>query len=338
MTDLEKKVKKLSIIGAGILEGQNYYRGVETAPSAFRKAGLLDVAESLGYRVSDFGDISSPSVNDERLDNDETPEFYGNAIRNVRVLGRSLHDLFDVVRSEAECSNFVLTLGGDHSVAAGTISAIKSAKKDIAVVWVDAHADCNIPETSPSGNFHGMPVGMLLGWFKKKAHPAFSWINEYMKNPLPENRIAFIGLRDVDEREKALLRNSQILVYSMIDVEKLGIGCIMEEIVEALSPKGCRPIHLSFDIDAMDPTIAPGTGTRAPGGLTYREGRYICSRLAETGVLESMDLVEVNPQIDSQTFVEGPEHGDNPLIRAGTPLTVKLAIDLIEFALGKTLV
>jgi arginase len=327
----------VSILGACVNEGQNWYTGVEEAPRYLRHAGIVKVLEALGYAVDDVGDVRPTADNGAE---GTVSDLYYNAgvIRNAASLGRSCKGIFEAVKTEAARGRFVLTLGGDHSVAAGTISAIKTVKKDVAVVWVDAHADCNIPETSSSGNFHGMPVGMLLGWFKKKAHPEFDWIDTYLLNPLPENRLAFIGLRDVDEGEKRLLRQSNILLYSMMDVERLGIAKIMEEIVEKLSPNGCRPIHLSFDIDGMDPHLAPGTGTRARGGLTYREGRYICSRLAETGRLESMDLVEVNPSLDHVEGSARPEHGDNELVPAGTSITVKLGIELVEFALGKTLV
>ena len=328
--------KTISVIGACVNEGQNWYTGVETAPRAFRQAGLLEVAKRLGYDISDAGDVTaSKSFQDVPVD--DTIFYCPESIKNVTSLGRSCGELFRRVQTEAGRSDFVLTLGGDHSIAAGTISAMKQAKKDLAVVWVDAHADCNTPETSPSGNFHGMPLGLLLGWFKKAAHPEFEWITEYLKDPLRENHLAFIGLRDVDETEKKLLRESKILVYSMIDVERLGIANIMEEIIDKISPDGCRPIHLSFDIDGMDPLVAPGTGTRARGGLSYREGRYICSRLAQTGRLESMDLVEVNPSIDVVEQITRQEHGDNPVVPHDTSVTVKLGIDLIEFALGKTL-
>ena len=181
-----------------------------------------------------------------------------------------------------------------------------------------------------------MPVGFLLNWCDRKA-PRFEWLEEYLKDPLTEHRLAFIGLRDLDSREKELLRKSNIIVYSMIDVERIGIAQIMEEIIHKLSPPNSnRPLHLSFDIDGIDPVFAPGTGTRARGGLNYRESRYICSRLAETGKLESMDLVEVNPTLDQPD--QSAEHGDNPGVNPNASLTVKLGIELIEFALGKTLV
>lgn len=330
--------RSISIIGACVNEGQDWYSGVQTAPRVLRDSGLIGAVRALGYEVFDEGDVT---VNDIVPDDevDETVYYRRGSIKNAGKLGDSCGKLHESVL--AACSrqnrNFVLTIGGDHGVAVGSISALKRAKKDISVVWVDAHADCNIPETSPSGNFHGMPLGLLLGWFSKKAHPRFDWIDEYLTDPLQEHRVAYIGLRDVDEGERKLLRNSKILVYSMTDVDRLGIATVMEQIVEKLSPGGCRPIHLSFDVDGVDPAFAPGTGTRARGGLSYREARYICTRLAETGRLESMDLVEINPTLDVGEEAAGHEHGDNPHVSAKAPVTVKLGIDLVEFSLGKTL-
>ena len=327
--------RRVSVIGACVNEGQDWYHGVETAPRAFREAGLLDVIKSMSVEVVDGGDIE---VNTFVKASDGLPDSYYacDLIKKGAVIGDACGRLHGAVMEHCQKGNFVLTLGGDHSVAAGTISAIKRCKKDIAVVWVDAHADCNTPLTSPSGNFHGMPVGLLLGWFEKKAD-RFAWIEEYLKSPLDENRLAFVGLRDVDEAEKALLRKSKIVVYSMHEVERLGIAQVMEEVIAKVSPGGLRPIHLSFDIDGIDPIFAPGTGTRARGGLNYREARYICTRLAETGALESMDLVEVNPTIDVSDPVES-DHGENPNVNSAASMTVKLGIDLIQFALGKTLV
>jgi arginase len=329
--------KSVSLVGACVNEGQDWYVGVETAPQAFRDAGIVKLIESMGYSVSDLGDVGvDRSVGPERSVSDEY--YKTGTIKQVEVLGETCGRLHEIVRREsALVDNFVLTLGGDHAIAAATISGIKKARNDIAVVWIDAHADCNIPETSPSGNFHGMPVGLLLGWFKKRAHPRFDWIQEYLEDPLAEHRMAYIGLRDVDEGEKALLRNSNIHVYSMIDVERLGIARVMEQIIEAIAPNGCRPIHLSFDIDGVDPSIAPGTGTRARGGLNFRECRYICTRLAGTGALKSMDLVEINPTIDIHEISSKTEHGDNPHVKASASMTVKLGMDLIQFALGHTL-
>jgi arginase len=332
----QMELAPVSLVGACVNEGQNYYDGVENAPNAFRKAGILHVISKLGRTVYDAGNITGSASTKGKATFDTDAYYDETQVKNSRVLGDTIGRLHEVVRNEADKGHFVLTLGGDHSIAAGTISAIKQRRSDMCVVWVDAHADCNIPETSPSGNFHGMPVGLLLNWFRRKVQ-GFEWIADYLNDPLPENRIAYIGLRDVDEHEKMLLRRSNMHVYSMIDVERMGIARIMEDMIEKISPESNpRPIHLSLDIDGIDPHYAPGTGTRAKGGLNYREARYLCTRLAETGRLESMDLVEVNPDIDTgDTTVE---HGDNQSVEANASATIKLGIDLIEFALGKTLV
>jgi arginase len=329
-----KNNRTILITGACISEGQDWYEGVDKAPSALKDAGLWKVVESLGYNVIDGGEVSG----DSRIKTEDILDpgmYYANEVKNSALLGRALGELHQRVLSNISHNRdaFTLTIGGDHGIAAGTISAIKRAHKDIAVVWVDAHADCNTPETSPSGNFHGMPLGLLFGCFKKKIHPSFDWIEEYMEDPLSDTRVAYIGLRDIGEGEKEYLRTSNALVFTMTDVDRLGISEIMERIIKKFSPDGSRHIHLSFDIDGIDPTFAPGTGTRCKGGLNYREARYICTRLAETGALRSMDLVEVNPAID--TLNKGPEHGDNPLVSPEASQTVKLGIELIEYALGK---
>ena len=327
----------VSLIGGCIKEGQHWHTGVEDAPRIIHEAGLQRVLENLGRGVVVAGNVTS-IASDQSRDVVEEGKYTPNEVKNGSKLGEALGRLHHLVRQEADKGNFVLTIGGDHSVASASISAIKlscdSRNQKLAVVWVDAHADCNTPETSGSGNFHGMPVGILMGWFKKKVRN-FEWIESYLQAPLPENRLAFIGLRDVDEEEKRLLRQSKILVYSMIDVERKGISAIMDEINAEFADS---QLHLSFDIDGIDPLYAPGTGTRAKGGLNYREARYICTSLASSRRLMSMDLVEVNPSLDNSIPSGNHEHGDNPLVSPTAPVTVKLAIDLIEFAIGKTLV
>jgi arginase len=323
-------------IGACVKEGQDWYTGVEKAPAAFLDAGLETVVRGLGREFHFQGNIDVDQSIRPKIVHSEGYYLPGQ-IKDGPKLGDALGKIHKAVKGESDKRNFVLTLGGDHSVAAATISGIKqscdSRGEKLAVVWVDAHADCNIPETSGSGNFHGMPVGILMGWFKKKVEN-FEWIESYLRNPLEEHRLAFIGLRDVDEGEKQLLRNSNIMVYSMIDVERMGIATIMDEIFKAFSD--CQ-LHLSLDVDGIDPMFAPGTGTRAKGGLNYREARYICSSLASSGKLMSMDLVEVNPSLDVPSE-QKHEHGDNSLVSTSASQTVKLGIDLIEFSLGKRLV
>lgn len=199
----------------------------------------------------------------------------------------------DQVYEHAKEGRLALTLGGDHSIAIGSISATAKAirerlGKEIAVVWVDAHADINTPQSSGSGNIHGMPVAFLAGLTTAPVEnpEVFGWLGEEHKiNP---KKLVYIGLRDVDLPEKKILKANGIKAFSMHDVDRYGIGKVMDMALEYI---GDAPIHLSFDVDALDPMWAPSTGTPVRGGLTLREGDYICECVHETGLLIAMDLV-----------------------------------------------
>eukprot|EP00743_Colponemidia_sp_Colp-15_P004680 GILK01005043.1.p1 GENE.GILK01005043.1~~GILK01005043.1.p1 ORF type:complete len:414 (-),score=84.77 GILK01005043.1:166-1407(-) len=251
-------------------------------------------------------------------------------VKNSEQIGYACKMIYEAAKAQAQMGRFVLTIGGDHSIAAGTITGVAEARPDLSVIWVDAHGDCNTPETSPSGNYHGMPVASILGWIKKGSIPGFDWLTP----SITVDRISLIGLRDLDPLEKKLIRESGMKVFTMSDIDRYGIGRVMEMAIEAVNPKMNRPMHLSFDIDSIDPMFAPGTGTKARGGLTYREAHYICEAVAATGLLGSMDLVEINPALDAPVPSE-KLHGDNPLIQ-GSP-TVTLGVELICSALGKTI-
>jgi len=188
-------------------------------------------------------------------------------------------------------------------------------------VWVDAHADINTDATSPSGNVHGMPVAFLMGLMNAAEVKGFEWLSSIPK--LKPNRIVYIGLRDVDPGEKEILHQFGIKAYSMHEIDKYGIGKIVGEALNNIDPYGNNPIHLSFDVDALDPSIAPSTGTPVIGGLTFREGGLICELLAETGRLISMDLTEVNPSLG-----KGPDDAT---------LTADIGKRMITCALGETL-
>lgn len=264
-----------------------------------------------------------PDTHDIHADSD------GDSVVNVELMGSGLNLVHSAVLEAAKSGNFALTVGGDHSIAAGSINALHHAYPDLGVIWIDAHADANTPKTSPSRHYHGMPAAHLLGWFEK-ALPGFEW---FTPGCLSESRLAYIGLRDVDEGEAALLRESNVHVYTMREVDKHGISKVIEMALSAIDPNNRRPLHLSLDVDGVDPHFAPGTGTCARGGLTYREIHYVCEELALTNRLVSMDLVEVNPVLDP--VPEGnPMHGDNPLIARSSP-TVQLAVELALSALGK---
>jgi len=263
-----------------------------------------------------------------------TPVKFDGNINSAELCGPALGAIHNKVRAaySVRPEDFMLTAGGDHSIASATISGIAARYPDLCVVWVDAHADANTPKTSPSGNYHGMPAAHVLGWFKPEDTPkGFDWFPE--GGCVKEQNFALIGLRDVDPLEADALKRSLVTVRTMRDVDQCGISAVVRECLAAIDPQGCRPIHLSLDVDAIDPTYAPGTGTLARGGLSYREIHYICEELFDTRRLVSMDIVEVNPALD----VAEPEaamHGDNPAINRSTS-TVKLAIELVLSSLGK---
>ncbi|KIJ69161.1 hypothetical protein HYDPIDRAFT_105738 [Hydnomerulius pinastri MD-312] len=198
----------------------------------------------------------------------------------------------------------------------GTISGTLDSYPEACVIWVDAHADINTSETTDSGNIHGMPVSFLLGLGEKI--PEFSWVKPALK---PE-RLVYIGLRDVDSGEKRILRENNIKAFSMHEVDKFGIGKVVEMALDHVNPNRDLPIHLSFDVDALDPSVAPSTGTPVRGGLTFREGHYICEAVHETGLLVALDLMEVNPSL-----------ADPDSVRQ----TVAVGCSLVRSALGETL-
>ncbi|CAD7934088.1 unnamed protein product [Amoebophrya sp. A120] len=233
---------------------------------------------------------------------------------------------------------FQLTVGGDHAVAVSTITAMQQIYPDLCVIWVDAHGDCNTPKTSPSGHYHGMPAAHVMGWFDSHPKGFETWMPENCKPVVNAHNFCFIGLRDIDPGEAELMRNSDLHFFTMRDVDELGIANVIKEALRRIDPNARRPIHLSFDIDGCDPSIAPGTGTCARGGLTYREAHYICEELALTRRLVSMDLVEINPVIDtlSDYSKKLKMHGDlDVLIGKHVSPTVRLGTELVLSALGQ---
>lgn len=226
----------------------------------------------------------------------------------------------------------LLTLGGDHSLAIGSIAGVAKAIREVTgaalgVVWVDAHADINTPESSLSGNIHGMPVAFLTGIARgteRAKNDRSSWTDDFRwmedTNRIEPNKLVYIGLRDVDQAEKKILQHYGVKVFSMADVKSHGIASIVLRALEYLGPD--IPLHFSFDIDALDPAVAPSTGTPVTEGLSLWEGRYIASELAKTGRVVAMDLVEVNPL--ESTDENGPEK------------TVGAACHIIEAALGRS--
>ncbi|KAJ1103882.1 hypothetical protein NDU88_001303 [Pleurodeles waltl] len=306
-----KCAHSVAIIGAPFSGGQKR-RGVEHGPAAIRSAGLVERLSSLGCSVYDFGDLSFTQVPNDEL--------YNIAVKNPRTVGLASQVVSDAVRSAVGAGHTCVTLGGDHSLALGSIDGHAQQCPDLCVIWVDAHADINTPLTSPSGNLHGQPVSFLLRELQDKIPllPGFSWT----KPRLSSSDIVYIGLRDVDPAEYYILKNYGILYFSMRDIDRLGIQSVMERTFDQLMGRRTRPIHLSFDIDAFDPTLAPATGTPVLGGLTYREGVYITEEIHNTGMLSAVDLVEVNPLLGASA--------------EEVNATASLAVDVISSCLGQT--
>jgi arginase len=250
----------------------------------------------------------------------EDPDHRG--MKKPRAVSAVTEALSQQVYDHAKEGRFVLTLGGDHSIAIGTISGTAKAirerlGRDMAVIWVDAHADINTPETSDSGNIHGMPVAFLTGLASDKPDAPFGWIKD--EHRVSVKKIVYIGLRDVDRGEKKILRENGIKAFSMHDIDRHGIGKVMDMALGWIGSD--TPIHLSFDIDALDPRFAPSTGTAVRGGLTLREGDFIAECVHETGSLVALDLVEVNPSLEEEGAAE----------------TVRSGVSIVRCALGDTL-
>lgn len=275
--------KLIGLIGAPFSKGQPR-GGVEEGPKSLRDAGLIDKLKEQDCDVKDYGDLHFVDVeNDEPFQN----------VKNPRTVGQANEKLAKTVTEVKKSGRICLTVGGDHSLAVGTIAGHAKVHPDLCVVWVDAHSDINTPFTSPSGNLHGQPVAFLIKELKNQMPdvPGFSWV----KPCLAAKDIVYIGLRDVDPGEHCILKTLGIKYYSMTEVDELKISKVMEETLEYLLGNKSRPIHLSFDVDGLDPSVAPATGTPVQGGLTYREGLYITEQLHKTGLLSAVDIMEVNP-------------------------------------------
>ena len=260
-------------------------------PSAFRIAGLGDRLAALGYTIVDKGDLAAP-IPETQKQRDERKK-YINDIAKVcqKVYLSSLASLDE--------GAMPIVLGGDHSLAAGSVAAAaewarKAKSLPIGLLWIDAHGDMNTPATSLSGNVHGMPLAALLG----PEPTELSKIGSFSPKALPEHT-ALVGIRNLDEREKIAVRESGVHVFTMKDIDRQGIASVIEQAVN-LAGRNTAGIHVSFDMDVCDPLIAPGVGTPVKGGLDYREAHMVMEIVADSGLLTSLDLVEVNPTLDMQ--------------------------------------
>lgn len=266
-------------------------RGVDMGPSAFRIAGLGDRLGGLGYTVVDKGDLAAP-IPETQKQRDERKKY-------INDIAKVCQKLYQMSLASLEDGAMPLVLGGDHSLAAGSVAASAEWAKHhkalpIGLLWVDAHGDMNTPATSLSGNVHGMPLAALLG-----DEPAeLSRVGGFTPKVQPAHTV-IIGVRNLDDREKVAVRDSRVHVFTMKDIDRQGIASVVEQAV-ALAGKGTAGIHVSFDMDVCDPLIAPGVGTPVKGGLDYREAHMVMEIVADSGLLAALDLVEVNPTLDVQ--------------------------------------
>jgi arginase len=295
--------REVAIIGAALDLGQAR-RGVDMGPSAIRYAGLEERLASLGFSVRDHGNVETA-----------VPE--ATAVRDQRArflpeIKATCERIAEKVVEEVGRGAIPLVVGGDHSVALGTLGGLASAHGAGGVLWIDAHSDINTPETSPSGNVHGMPLAAALG-LAGAGFESDSW-------PLPaldSRRVAILGARSLDEGERRLLRQAGVRVFTMSEIDRIGTERAVYEALDRVAGGGF--VHVSLDMDALDPEIAPGVGTPVRGGLTYREAHLALELVAESGLAGSLEVVEVNPVLDRENT---------------TALT---AVELVASALGKTI-
>ncbi|HEY7795051.1 MAG TPA: arginase [Gaiellaceae bacterium] len=295
--------KQVAIIGAALDLGAGR-RGVDMGPSAIRYAGLHERLDGLGYDVLDWSDVET-AVLEATKETDETarylPEIKAACGRVARLVAQAL-----------ELGALPVVLGGDHSVALGTLGGLAKARDAGGVLWIDAHGDMNTPETSPSGNVHGMPLAAAMGLADARFESA-----DWVLPAVDPHRVALVGLRAIDEQERELIRKLGIKAYSMSDIDRIGVERAIRESLSHIAGTGF--VHVSLDMDALDPDVAPGVGTPVAGGLTYREAHLALELVAESGLAGSFEVVEVNPILD----------------RANA--TASLAVELVASALGKTI-
>lgn len=269
-------------------------RGVDMGPSALRIAGITRKLETLGYTVTDEGDIpvNALEVEDEGL---SVLKFHAEIARATAILAERVEWALDANR-------FPLILGGDHSMGIGSLGGVaahcKREGKRLGVVWIDAHADMNTPETTPSGNIHGMPLALAMG----HGDPILRAIGGDFVKVQPEN-VVIIAARDLDVGEVELIKRLNVSAYTMFDIDKRGIYPIIAEVVEKLRSR-VDHLHVSFDLDSVDPLVAPGVGTPVPGGLSFREAHFVMEYLAETQMVGSLDVTEVNPILDTRNSTD----------------------------------
>jgi len=301
--------KSVQIIGVPSDLGANM-RGANMGPAAIRIADLHQKIHVLGYDIVDIGDLDVP-VRDTLPDEAPKQKYLHQIAKLCDHLQQEVHGALTAGRTP-------IVLGGDHSIGIGTIAGVSRWHHErgerVGLIWLDAHADLNTPTSSPSGNIHGMPLSVVLG----HGHSELTRIGGAFPKIAPEN-CALIGIRTLDAEEKGLVKKSGIRYFTMRELDERGMAAVMKEAI-AVASKGTAGIHLSFDIDGIDPLYAPGVSTPVTGGFSYREAHLALEMIADTGLLRSMEFVEVNPMTDL------------------AHKTAQLTVELVQSALGKAIV
>jgi len=302
-------MRDLAVVSVSIDLGAGR-RGVDMGPSALRLAGLVPRLEEMGYTVREAGTVNARDP--------EVTESGDTRLRFLSEISQVCRETYRLVASALEAGCFPLILGGDHSLSIGSVPAVaahyRARGERIGVLWVDAHTDMNTPDTTPSGNIHGMSLAALAGLGPDS-------LTRIMGDPAPvvdPANICVIAARDIDDEEKEVVRAAGIRVFTMTEVDERGIASCVDEALERLND-GTAGFHLSYDLDGLDPLVAPGVGTPVPGGLTYREGHLVCEKIARSGTMVSLEFVEVNPVLDERNG------------------TARMAVDLMASALGKAI-
>ena len=284
-------------------------RGTDMGSSAMHVAGVVPALKKIGHEVVGMHNIGQVSM--------EAAEIGEKNARFLKVINSVCRELADKVESTLDSGEFPLVLGGDHSQAIGTVAGMarhyRRKGKDLGIFWCDAHTDMNTPDTSPSGNIHGMPLSVLLG----KGLPELTGISGGQPALKPENVVIF-GVRQVDAKEAKVVKELGVRVFTMSEIDARGASNCLEEAMEILG-KASAGIHLSYDLDGSDPSVAPGVGTPVPGGLNFRESHLVCEVLSKSNKLVGMEVVELNPTMDMENK------------------TGKFAVWLIQSALGRTI-
>ena len=297
---------RIAVIGAPLDLGAGR-RGVDMGPSAIRVARLHARLESLGYEVADLGNVEVEQA-------ESRPVGRENA-RYLPEITATCRRLAKTVESALGAGQFPVVLGGDHSVAAGTVTGVarhfRKAKQKVGLIWVDAHADMNTPETSPSGNVHGMPLASLVGMGPDELVN----LGGFTPKVRPQN-VVLVGIRDVDQLEKPHIKASGVRAFTMRAIDERGLSAVMSEAIRIASD-GTAGFHVSFDMDSVDPDEAPGVGTPVRGGITYREAHLALELVCDCQKMTSFEVVEVNPVLDVANR------------------TAELAVELVMSAMGK---